>query len=115
MDEPVKNPTLRELLDQARAMNAAVLPEDVRCSLTRGNIVRLRLLSFRNVASALFWACRNPVRCETFLLRYMIPGISIREIAVREKIPRSTVQYYLQNPNIEDVYDMIPLEEETGR
>ena len=101
---------IKDLLDQARAAEAIILPEEVRARLCTFDVVRLRLLTFRHMIALADYAAENPKRWYILKLRYLNPDLSQRQIAQFAGVTFSVANYWIKNAVItEDIWEKIPL------
>ena len=101
---------ISDLLDQARAAEAIVLPEEVRARLCTFDLVRLRLLTFRHMIALADYAAENPKRWDILKLRYLNPDLSQHQIAQFAGVTFSVARYWIKNAVItEDIWKKIPL------
>lgn len=108
---PEDRVSLKELLEQARAAEAVVLPQDVRGRFCPYDIVRLRLLTFRHMVALGDFAAANATRWKAVKLAYLNDNWTQAAIARFLGVNRSTVTSWLNDSEIEpDVWQDVPLE-----
>ena len=73
--------TLMQLLAEAEAAEKVVLPEEVRAQLTGFDVVRLRLLTFRNICTLADFASDHPDGWKIYRLKFQNPRIKLKTIA----------------------------------
>lgn len=101
---------ISDLLDQARAAEAIVLPEEVRARLCTFDVVRLRLLTFRHMIALADFAAANPVRWNVIRTHHMCPELKQKDIAQFTGAALSSVKLWINNAVIDpDVWQDVPL------
>lgn len=101
---------ISDLLDQARAAEAIVLPEEVRANMCPYDVVRLRLLTFRHMIALADFAAANPVRWNVIRTHHMCPGLKQKDIAQFTGAALSSVKLWINNAVIDpDVWRDVPL------
>ena len=109
---PEEKVSLKELLEQARAAEAVVLPQDVRGRLCTYDIVRLRLLTFRHMVALGDFAAANATRWKAVKLAYLNDDWTQTAIARFLGVNRSTVTSWLNDSVIDpDVWQDVPVKE----
>ena len=103
---------ISDLLDQARAAEAIVLPEDVRINVRPYDIVRLRLLTFRHMIALADYAAYNPVRWRVLKIHYLNPNLKQKEIAQSEGIKWTAVRDWINKAPVitADIWQDVPME-----
>lgn len=102
---------ISDLLEQARAAEAIVLPEEVRANLCPYDVVRLRLLTFRHMIALGDYAAYNPLRWRVLKKHYLNPGLKQKEIAQIEGIKWTSVRDWIKNAVIDpDVWRDVPID-----
>ena len=108
-DNRMESFRLQDLIAEARAMDAVILPPELRAQLTGFNVVRLRLLTTRNLLAAMLWASQNPVRFRCFWIHFLNPDLTQKEIAALLSVTPSAVRDYLASEVIPDsIWDELP-------
>lgn len=107
MVEELPENSLFELLDQARRAETAVLPGEVRARLDGFDIVRLRLLTFRNVCTLGDFCAGHPEAWRIYKLKFQNPQITQQKLAMIVGCSATTVKRWLNcEPLAErDFYD----------
>ena len=102
---------ISDLLDQARAAEAIVLPEEVRANMCPYDVVRLRLLTFRHMIALADYAAYNPVRWRVLKKHYLNPGLKQKEISASEGIKWTAVRDWINHAPVitEDIWQDVPL------
>ena len=102
---------ISDLLEQARAAEAIVLPEDVRIKMCPYDVVRLRLLTFRHMIALADYAAENADRWHVLKLHYLNPNLKQETIADLTGTKKSTVKYWIHNAVITaDIWEDVPVE-----
>ena len=101
---------ISDLLDQARAAEAIVLPEEVRANMCPYDVVRLRLLTFRHMIALADFAAANPVRWNVIRTHHMCPGLKQKTIAELTGAPMHSVRAWINHAVINpDIWQGIPM------
>lgn len=87
--------TLMQLLAEAEAAEKVVLPEEVRAQLTGFDVVRLRLLTFRNICTLADFASDHPDGWKIYRLKFQNPRIKLKTIASLVGCSLSNVKRWL--------------------
>lgn len=98
MSEEVRDAVkISDLLDQARAAEAIVLPEEVRLKMCPYDVVRLRLLTFRHMIALGDYAAFNPLRWRVIRTHHLNPGMKQKDIAQFTGAARHSVKHIVIN------------------
>lgn len=87
--------TLLELLAEAEAAEKIALPEEVRAQLTGFDVVRLRLLTFRNICTLADFAADHPDAWRIYKYKFSNPEIRQKTIAQLVGCSLSNVKRWL--------------------
>lgn len=102
---------ISDLLEQARAAEAIVLPEDVRIKMCPYDVVRLRLLTFRHMIALADYAAGNADRWHVLKIHYLNPNLTQDAIANLTGTKKNTVKFWIRNAVITpDIWEDIPVE-----
>ena len=101
---------ISDLLDQARAAEAIVLPEEVRANLCTYDVVRLRLLTFRHMIALADFAAANPLRWKVIRMHHLDPELKQKAIAQLTGASKISVCQWISHAVIDpDVWRDVPL------
>lgn len=87
--------TLLELLAEAETAEKVALPEEVRAQLTGFDVVRLRLLTFRNICTLADFAADHPQAWRIYKYAFQNPQIRQKTIAQLVGCSLSNVKRWL--------------------
>lgn len=102
--------SVKEILDEAREAEQVKIPDEIWNCLSGFDVARMRMLTFKNMVALAFAAAEKPERFKVFLMAYLNPELTQREIADFMGIPVSKAQAWLKVPLIttDDYWFAVP-------